>query len=214
MALLAQDNTKFALGLPLGDPPASKWLYHNGAVQMLEPLFRSATGMTIDMYAERHLWSRIGMTASWAHDPSGHVTPYANVLATCRDHARLGYLYLHHGQWAGEQVLSQHWVDQALTPSQPWNRAYGFLFWLNGAAPAIDAMNESWPGRMVPFAPPDLFAARGFGNQFIDVIPSLDLMVVRFGTDPMAQFNLAALTADAQFTKHDDILEPLLLGVH
>ena len=59
-----------------------------------------------------------------------------------------------------------------------------------------------------------VFRRSRFGNQFIDVIPSLDLIVVRFGTDPMAQFNVATLAADARFTKHDDILKPILLGVH
>jgi CubicO group peptidase (beta-lactamase class C family) len=213
MAMLAPDDSQFALGLPLGDPPGSRWVYHNGAVQILEPLFRHATGMSIEDYAREFLWSRIGMNASWAHDSVGHATPYANVLATCRDHARLGYLYLRGGKWGDTRVLSSSWVASALTPSQSQNRAYGFLFWLNGEAPALDAMMQPWPDRMVPFAPKDLFAARGFGNQFVDVIPSLDLMVVRFGADPLAGADLIALASDARFTKHDEILRPVLDAV-
>ncbi len=213
MAAFAPDNTKFAVGLALSETPGSKWVYHNGAVQMLEPLFRGATGMTIEQYAQTHLWSKIGMSASWAHDMASHPTPYANVLASCRDHARLGYLYLRKGRWGSEPVLSPGWVAQALTPSQSFNRAYGFLFWLNGESPAIDAMNQAWPERMVPYAPKDLFAARGFGNQFIDVIPSEDLLVVRFGKDPLAG-NLGDLFTDAQFGKHDEILRPVLDALH
>jgi hypothetical protein len=72
---------------------------------------------------------------------------------------------------------------------------------------------QPWPDRMVPFAPKDLFAARGFGNQFVDVIPSLDLMVVRFGADPLAGADLIALASDARFTKHDEILRPVLDAV-
>ena len=74
-------------------------------------------------------------------------------------------------------------------------------------------MMEPWPGTMVPFAPDDLFAARGFGNQFIDVIPSLDLVVVRFGVDPLASFDVAALAADSRFTLHDQILQPILAAL-
>jgi CubicO group peptidase (beta-lactamase class C family) len=210
MATLAQDDTQFALALPLSDPPGSKWIYHNGAVQMLEPLFRGATGMTIEAYADQYLWSKIGMAASWAHDSAGNPTPYANVLATCRDHARLGYLYLRRGHWGKESVLSEKWVSEALAPSQPYNRAYGHLFWLNRETPALDAMMQPWPGRMVPYAPADLFAARGFGNQFIDVIPSLDLVIVRFGVDPLTGFDLVAMVKDSQFTLHDEILQPIL----
>jgi CubicO group peptidase (beta-lactamase class C family) len=213
MATLAQDDTQFALGLPLSDPPGSKWVYHNGAVQILEPLFRGATGMTIEAYAQAHLWSKIGASASWAHDQAGNPTPYANVLTTCRDHARLGYLYLRRGHWVNDKVLSESFVAEALTPSQPYNRAYGLLFWLNGQTPAIDAMMEPWPGKMVPYAPDDLFAARGFGNQFIDVIPSLDMVVVRFGVDPLVNFDLAALAEDSRFTLHDQILQPILAAL-
>ncbi len=214
MAVFADDDTEFALGLSLAEPPGSRWVYHNGAVQILEPLFRNATGLTIEEYAQAHLWSRIGMHATWEHDPSDNPTPYANVLTTCRDHARLGYLYLRGGRWGEEQVVSSDWVAGALQPSQEMNRAYGRLFWLNGGTPAVDAMMEPWPGRMVPFAPEDLFAARGFGNQFIDVIPSLDLMVIRFGEDPTSSFDIAALLRDARFEEHDAILRPILEGVH
>jgi CubicO group peptidase (beta-lactamase class C family) len=209
MATFADDDTQFAVDLALAEPPGSKWVYHNGAVQMLEPLFRGATGMTIEQYAQIHLWSKLGMQATWAHDDAGHPTPYANVLATCRDHARLGYLYLRKGRWGTEQVVSPAWVAQATSPSQAFNRAYGYLFWLNGETPALNAMMEPWPGRMVPSAPKDLFAARGFGNQFVDVIPSEDLLIVRFGKDPLAG-NLADLFDDSRFAKHDAILQPIL----
>jgi CubicO group peptidase (beta-lactamase class C family) len=214
MATLATNHTQHALQQPLADPPGTKWTYNNEAVQIFDAVFRSATGKTIEEYAQLHLWSKLGMNASWRHDPSGNPTPYANALATCRDHARFGYLLLHQGKWNGAQVVSKKYLDGALSPSQSLNRAYGNLFWLNAGTPAIDAMMMPWPGRMVPFAPPDLFAARGFGNQFIDVIPSLDLIVVRFGTDPMAVFKLADLAADARFSKHDEILKPILAGVH
>lgn len=61
--------------------------------------------------------------------------------------------------------------------------------------------------------PTDLFAARGFGNQFIDVMPSLDTIVVRFGKDPMEKIALLALTEDQHFAKHDEILAAVLKAV-
>jgi hypothetical protein len=74
-------------------------------------------------------------------------------------------------------------------------------------------MLNPWPGRMVPFAPTDLFAARGFGNQFIDVIPSLGLVVVRFGPDPLGKLDLAALATDQHFATHDQILAAVLAAL-
>jgi CubicO group peptidase (beta-lactamase class C family) len=214
LAMLSQNNTQDAVGRPLQDAPGSKWTYNNGAVQVLERVLKNATGQTLEEYAQAHLWSRLGMSADWKQDPAGNPTAYANVLATCRDHARLGYLYLRRGRWAGEQVLPERWVAEALAPSQPHNRAYGFLFWLNGHTPAQNAMGNAWAGKMAPYAPDDLFAARGFGNQFIDVIPSLDLVVVRFGKDPTnGGVNLQALVDDSEFGRHEKILAPVLLAI-
>ncbi len=213
LATLATDGTTFAIDRPLAAPPGTRWTYDNGTVQVLERVFRAATGRTIEEYAHLHLWSPIGADASWKHDPSGNPTAYANVLASCRDHARLGYLYLHGGTWGTEQVVSAAHVAATRTPSQDMNRAYGFLFWLNADTPAVDAMGTAWKGLMVPFAPKDLFAARGFGNQFVDVLPGLDLVVVRFGQDPLGKFDPATLAVDARFETHDAILEPILAAI-
>jgi CubicO group peptidase (beta-lactamase class C family) len=214
MVTFAEDHTAFALAIDVAEPPGSSWVYHNGGVQILEPLLANATHMSMEQYAEQHLWSKLGMSASWGKDPSGNETAYANVLASCRDHARFGYLFLRNGRWGDEQVVPEAWVAEALSPSQEHNRAYGFLWWLNGETPAIDAFGEPWEYGLVPFAPPDLFAARGFGNQFIDVIPSLDLVVVRTGPDPVgAGLDLDELAADQHFAEHDAILGPILASL-
>ena len=66
----------------------------------------------------------------------------------------------------------------------------------------------------MPFAPPDLFAMRGFGNQFVDVIPSLDLMVVRMAPAPVSGgIDLGDLIEDQRFEEHDRILAPVLDAV-
>jgi CubicO group peptidase (beta-lactamase class C family) len=213
MATISSNHTDHALDRGADVEPGSEWKYNNAGVQIIEPLIRNATGMTMEAYAQQHLWGHVGMRARWAHDRSDNPTAYANVLATCRDHARFGYLYLHGGRWRGYQVVPETWVRDALTPSQEFNRAYGYLFWLNGEAPTISPMNELDEERLTPFAPPDMFAARGFGNQFIDVIPSRDLIVVRFGQDPMAagtSLDTERLIEDSRFPIHDEILRPIL----
>jgi CubicO group peptidase (beta-lactamase class C family) len=189
---------------------------------VIEPLFRAATGRSIEDYARAELWSKIAMTsAHWKHDPDGNPTTYANVLATCRDHAKFGYLYLRGGKWKSEQVIPADWVAAATTPSQPYNRGYGYLMWLNGQAPTMSAMNKTSDEMLAPWAPADMFSARGFGSQFIDIIPSLDLVVVRFGKSPLDHLTPnpidagQALLADefADTDKHRAILEPILNAV-
>jgi CubicO group peptidase (beta-lactamase class C family) len=94
------------------------------------------------------------------------------VHATARDFARFGLLYLRGGTWDGTQIVPRQWVDVARTPTLASKGAYGALFWLNApnpdtGAPAIDAA-----------LPTDMFMARGFGGQFIAVIPSRDAIIV------------------------------------
>ena len=220
MAELAPDKSSYAVGLSDDATPGSSWAYNNAAVQVIEPYFRATTGESIEAYAQAHLWSKIGEQATWAHDGQGHPTTYANVLATCRDHARLGYLYLHGGKWKDEQVVPAAWVTAARTPSQAYNRGYGFLWWLNGDAPTMTTMQGVSPDRLRPYAPPDLFEAQGFGGQFINVIPSLDLVVVRFAKDAMTTAEAKDLTAvtqvliaDQTSDAHQQILQPILDAV-
>lgn len=215
MATFSSNHSAFAVGLDQQETPGSKWQYHNGGVQIFEPIFRAATGMTIEAYAEEHLWARIGAEPHWNHDPSQNPTTYAHVLATCRDHARFGYLYLRGGAWSDGQVVPADHVAASITPSQEQNRAYGYLWWLNGQMPAIDPFGQEKEGTIAPFAPADLFAARGFGDQFIDVIPSLDLVVVRIGPDPIGfNFDWGQLQQDeSQSGTHEAILQPILAGI-
>ena len=110
-------------------------------------------------------------------------------------------------------MLPQSWIQESLTPSQPVNRAYGWLWWLNAETPALSAMMEPWPDRMSPVLPPDAFAARGFGNQFIDVIPSLDMVVVRFAADPVSTFDVGALFEDGRFDEHEAIMGTVVAAV-
>lgn len=77
----------------------------------------------------------------------------------------------------------------------------------------MDALDNPKDDMIAPFAPPDLFAARGFGNQFIDVIPSLDLVIVRFGPDPRSSFDFGSINDDAEFGVHDQIVMPILDAV-
>jgi CubicO group peptidase (beta-lactamase class C family) len=214
LGMLSQDNSQHAIDLAADAAPGSSWRYHNGAVQILEPVFRNATGMSIEAYAEAHLWSRIGADASWNHDPSGNPTAYASVMTSCRDQARMGYLYLHGGHWAGESVVPSWFVSEATSPSQSFNRAYGYLWWLNGQLPAVTPMGEALDTMLSPATPPDTFSMRGFGNQFVDVIGSLDMIVVRFGADPMAELDLPKLVTDARFEIHESIIASVMDAVN
>jgi len=120
---------------------------------------------------------KIGMhSAGIEPDSSRTFAGSSYALATPRDWARFGLLYLQNGVWQGEQILGHGWVKYTTTPTPkaPLGE-YGAHIWLNSGS-ADDPENRRWPS-----APRDAFAALGFQEQKVIVIPSRKLVLVRFG---------------------------------
>ncbi len=88
--------------------------------------------------------------------------------ATTRDWSKFGLLYLHKGNWNGEQIFDASWEDYVKTPTNNSNGEYGGHFWLNA-------------GGIYPDAPTDLYSANGYQGQYVYIIPSKDLVIVRMG---------------------------------
>ncbi len=129
---------------------------------------------------------RIGMTRTIAEtDWRGDFILSSQVWTTARDLARLGLLYLGDGLWNGERLLPPGWREFVTSTSGPQPEGafgYGATFWL---------LNQS------DGVPQDAFAAFGNRGQYLVIIPSLDLVIVRRGYDrPGAGFDIAAFTRD------------------
>ncbi|MGH7700678.1 MAG: serine hydrolase domain-containing protein [Gemmatimonadales bacterium] len=84
---------------------------------------------------------------------------------SARDLARFGYLHLRRGRWGDRQLLSERWIDRALSPSEQ-HPVYGYMWWLN-------TDRGMWPS-----APARSFAALGAGTNVVWVDPDHDLVVV------------------------------------
>ncbi len=213
---LARDMTRLAVEARVDNPPGALWEYNNHSVQALEAVLRSATGMAPDDYADTHLFEPIGMDVDWKRDRMGQPAMYMNAKASCRDNARLAYLFQQDGCWNGERILSETWIRESTSPSTSMNRGYGYYWWLNGEEPLLDSVTFHDKGRMMhEFAPHDAYCGVGLGSQFVEVIPSLDLIVVRLGTAPHDNLSGWAdpvglyedLTTDGDQVLHNQILE-------
>ena len=106
-------------------------------------------------------------------DASGTFVGGAFMYASARDWLSLGLLYLNDGVHDGESILPEGWVEYSLTPAVPSleKRAYGAQIWLNAKS------NE----QLFPGLPEDTFAFQGHYGQYVVVVPSLQLVVVRMG---------------------------------
>nr|WP_294997270.1 serine hydrolase [uncultured Sediminibacterium sp.] len=82
------------------------------------------------------------------------------------DMARFGWLTLNRGKWNGQQLLSETWVQQSLTPTAP-KTDYGYMNWFLNTGK-----------KMLPSAPETAFTHVGNGNNLIYVDPEHDLVAV------------------------------------
>jgi CubicO group peptidase (beta-lactamase class C family) len=137
---------------------------------VLAETFLRRTGRQLHEYWQARVADVIGMhDATWMTDFVGNTLTYRSVNASAREFAKFGYLFLREGEWDGQRVMPQRWVDVSTRPSQDLNPFYGLLWWLN-------------TGRLeMPSVPADAYYAAGLGEKRIYVVPSKDLVVIRLG---------------------------------
>ncbi len=164
------DQSAFAVGLPMEAYPGTTWVYNNSACQVISELVLQTSGMQAADYARERMGNKIGMwNATWMTDQVGNTLTYQSVIASAREFAKFGYLYLRRGEWDGEQIVSREWVLESTRRSQSLQIFYGYLWWLN-----------TW-GLWWPDVPADAYAAMGLNEKRIYVVPSLDIVAVRLG---------------------------------
>ena len=159
----------------------TRWAYHNAPYTLLDQVLQSATGSPLNSYFNQKLQLQTGMTGLYV--PVG----YNNVFfSKARSMARFGLLMLNNGNWNGTQVLTDTaYLNQMINTSQNLNLSYGYLWWLNGKASHMrPGLQIVFPGSIVPSAPADMYAALGKDGQIINVVPSLNMVVVRMGNAP------------------------------
>jgi CubicO group peptidase (beta-lactamase class C family) len=171
------DSAAYAAAKPLVHAPGASFGYSSGTSAILSRVVSQNAGEPYPLFFQQALFAPLGM-ASAVIEPDAVGTPMGSsyVWATARDWARFGLLYLNDGVWRGRRILPADWVRYSRSPATADRRAeYGAQFWLK--VPAPDRIE---PGR--PYlVPGDAYYAAGFGAQYLTVIPSRDLVVVRLG---------------------------------
>ncbi|WBU88972.1 serine hydrolase domain-containing protein [Cellulophaga omnivescoria] len=160
--------------------PTEIWNYSSGTSNLLSGLlkknFKSHQEYLDFPYAS--LIDKIGMHSMLIEaDMEGNYVGSSYGWATTRDWAKFGLLYLHKGNWNGERIFDANWVDYVSKPTIHSNGTYGAHFWLNAE------------GRF-PDVPKDMYYASGYQGQYVFVIPSKNLVVVRTGLATYPIFDL------------------------
>ena len=104
-------------------------------------------------------------------------------FSNARSMARFGLLNLNKGIWDKAQILSdQDYFNEMTKPSQDLNKAYGYLWWINGQSGfRLPGSNQEFSGAIIPNAPSDMIAGLGANDQKLYVVPSKKLVIVRLG---------------------------------
>ena len=158
-----------------------QWFYHNAPYNLLNDVIQASTGSTTEEYSNEKIENKIGMNGSWVV-----VGEHKLYFGSARDAARFGYLMLHKGQWNNQSILTtENYHTMMTTASQNINPAYGYLTWINGTnSIVLPGLETSFNTSLSPNAPTDLYAALGKNGQYIDVIPSKGMVVIRLGDSP------------------------------
>jgi CubicO group peptidase (beta-lactamase class C family) len=164
-----------ALSRALIREPGTSWDYENydtllGVLAMKRSIGDDRAYLE---YPRKALLDRIGMRNTlMSVDRFGDFIMSSQVYTNARDLARFGMLYLQDGVWDGERLLSREWIDFVRTPApatEGRGNHYGGQWWL-----VPDDRND---------VPKSAYSTAGNRGQFVIVVPSHDLVIVRRGLD-------------------------------
>jgi CubicO group peptidase (beta-lactamase class C family) len=179
MLFIAEDMTKSQIDKPFVGKPYNTWNYSSGTTNLLSGILRKQF-KTHQEYLDfwySALIDKIGMNSMVVEtDMAGNFVGSSYGWATTRDWAKFGLLYLHKGNWNGEQLFDESWEKYVSTPTNSSNGKYGAHFWLNA--------NGDFPD-----VPRDFYRCSGYQGQMVAIFPSQDLVIVRMGLSEEFDFN-------------------------
>jgi len=213
--LASTDVAQAAWARPLVAPPGAAFAYDDLSVHLLSILLTRLTGQRASTFAARELFAPLGIWTSedarfvwttdrgcedvfhgrgswpddgypWKVDQHGHSMGGFGLHLTLREMAKLGFLYLNDGRWAGTEIVPASFVADSTSEQSPGgppvHARYGYLWWMGRAGG---------------------YFASGFGGQLIHVIPSHDVIFALATTQPrpvgpiFQRFIAPALASDA-----------------
>ena len=168
--------------------PGEKFVYSSGTTNILSGWLFDKLGGSENYYrfVQEKLFQPSGIqSAIFEPDASGSFVGSSYLYMTAREWAKFGQLYLQRGRLNGQQIVPEHWVDFVKAPIDAAPKGeYGGQFWLNAGAKGDNSR------RMFKDLPTDLYLASGHNGQYVVIIPSKELVMVRLGWSNGERFDL------------------------
>jgi len=164
------DLLRFVLERPMVADPGAEFTYNGGLTNVLGEVIRRASGLRLDQFSDTYLFAPLGITDySWYILRPGFVYASGDLSLRPRDAAKLGQLYLQDGMWNGERILSSGWVQASASPAFTMTERSGHIGYSYGWWPKSSTYGLG------------AFAASGWGEQAIIVMPEFDMVAVFTG---------------------------------
>jgi CubicO group peptidase (beta-lactamase class C family) len=159
------DWVGFTLAQPMDAEPGARWVYNSGGSHLMGAVIAAATGASPAEYARRRVFEPLGIeTFHWKTAGGGLPDGEGGLYLSAESLAKIGYLYLRGGIWDGRRILPAEWARAATSrmveQGVPNGWGYGYQWW------RVDSGGV------------EVWAALGFGGQFMLVVPAADLVVV------------------------------------
>lgn len=170
-AYYGYDLYKTATRVKIIRQPGTYHTYQSGNTELLGLILEKATGKTLSDFVSEKLWRPLGAehSALWSLDKkNGHEKAYCCFNTNALDFARFGQLMLDSGKWNGASIIDTSYWRESITPCNiPDEHGnicdyYGFQWWLLPSRPGV-------------------FYAQGILGQYIIVVPSKKIVIVRLG---------------------------------
>ncbi|WP_460578441.1 serine hydrolase domain-containing protein [Gracilibacillus alcaliphilus] len=159
----------FVLSQPIDQPPGKEMVYSCGSSHLLSAILQKATGLHTEAFAEKYLFTPLGITNyKWNCDGQDITIGGFGLTLTTVDMSKIGTLYLDKGRWKTKQIVSSQWVEESTSPkvNVDESTSYAYHWW--------NLTYDNQIGR--------IFFASGLEGQYIIVAPDYQLVTVLTGS--------------------------------
>ena len=183
LAILPQIGGKQAIG--------EQFHYSTLGVHLLSNIIKVATGMDMKTFATKYLFEPLGIkevpianvydrksqeefykarnNRGWVKDPSDNYTAGWGLSMTADDFAKIGVMVLNKGEYKGQQIVSEEYINAMLTEHE---EGYGYLWWIYPKDTTIKIIRKEYSTGKY-----DSYCANGVGGSLVAVIPELNAVI-------------------------------------
>ncbi len=161
----SKDILNFVLSRPMVSEPGEKMNYNSGDSYIIGEIVAKVTGMKLVDFAEKELFMPLGIKDIQWLERDGHALCADGLRMKTSDMIKLGELYMNGGIFNSCRIVSEEWIQEALTPrylTYEYIGSYCYHWWYTEFSLRIGKTPVSF--------------ALGYHGQFIVIISSLKIV--------------------------------------